>query len=163
MWELEAPGHVDTCLPLDPPLQTDQLILQLRPHFVKAPCDIGSRDSSVGVAYRLWTERSGVRILAVERKCSVLHIGQTVFRHTQSPLQCQLFFRSKLAFMAWKRTDVLFFAFTILISFSHLRLVLLSSLLSCVFRLTFSVHSSSPPWVLYFLFFLFFMADNYPS
>jgi hypothetical protein len=25
------------------------------------------------------------------------------------------------------------------------------------------VHSSSPPWVLYFLFFLFFMADNYPS
>ena len=48
------------------------------------------------------------------------------------------------------RGQIYFLAFTILISFSHLCLVLLRSLLSCVFQPTFSVHFSNPLRVLHF-------------
>jgi len=75
----------------------------------------------------------------VERKCSLLHIFRTFFRHTQFPLQCHLSFSGQTGFHGLGWGQIYFLTFIILISFSHLRLVLLRtrSLLSCVFWLNF--------------------------
>lgn len=111
-------GHVDTCLPLDPTVKPYLLILQLRRYFVKAPCVIGSRDRSVGIANRLGISGPGFEFWQWKENV-LFSTSSGLSSGTPSLLFNAIFlFRDKLAFVAWKRTvlfSCLYYHFNIIL------------------------------------------------
>jgi hypothetical protein len=114
-------GRVYVSLPLDSTLKKDQLNLQLVPLSLTC-CVTWVAGVCTGSTIRASNSGSGTNVLSSPNPSDPL------CSHPASSSMSGFHFRGKRVFMAWKRTHLLF-AFTILLLFSHLPLVLLSSLL----------------------------------